>query len=114
MQTCVTHCKLGEYEVYIGRPSKWGNPFLIGRDGTREEVITKYENWILHQPHLLRSLGEIQGKVLGCWCSPQPCHGHVLARLADEAEAEAEAKEMFADEVLNEVVQDHYQYGSGD
>jgi hypothetical protein len=34
-------------DVYVGRPSKWGNPFVIGRDGSREEVIAKYRAWIV-------------------------------------------------------------------
>ncbi len=73
-------------DVYIGRPSKWGNPFVIGRDGTREEVIVQYEAWIQTQPLLLAALGELQGKRLGCYCAPLPCHGDVLARLADRRE----------------------------
>jgi len=71
------------YDVYIGRPSKWGNPFVIGHDGTREQVIEKYRAWIQQQPHLLASLGELQGKRLGCYCKPQACHGGVLAELAN-------------------------------
>lgn len=80
------------YDVYIGRGhgSVWGNPFshMPGtwadfRVATREEAISKYEEWILTQPDLLRRLGRLQGKVLGCWCSPAPCHGDVLARMAD-------------------------------
>ena len=43
------------YDVYIGRPSKWGNPFRIGPDGNREEVIRKYRDWIGKQPELLKS-----------------------------------------------------------
>ena len=78
----VVHCKRSAFDVYIGRPSKWGNPFAIGKDGTREEVITKFEAWIKTQPHLLAALPELHGKVLGCWCSPQACHGDVLSRLA--------------------------------
>jgi Domain of unknown function (DUF4326) len=39
--------------VYVGRPSKWGNPFAIGRDGTRDEVIAKYRAWIVRQPALM-------------------------------------------------------------
>ena len=69
--------------MYIGRPSKWGNPFTIGRDGTREEVIAKYREWIKSQPRLLADLHELEGKVLGCWCSPQACHGDVLSELAE-------------------------------
>jgi hypothetical protein len=69
--------------VYIGRPSKWGNPFEIGKDGTREEVVAKYRNWILTQPHLIKDIPELKDKVLGCWCSPNLCHGDVLAGLAN-------------------------------
>jgi hypothetical protein len=80
----VVHCKRAPYDVYIGRPSKWGNPFAIGRDGTRDEVIARYEAWILTKPGLLAALPELAGKTLGCWCVPRACHGHVLARLARE------------------------------
>ncbi len=69
--------------VYIGRPSKWGNPFVIGKDGTREEVIAKYEVWIVQQPELMAALHELTGKDLVCWCDPEACHGHVLLRLAN-------------------------------
>ena len=85
MTTRVVHCKREKHDVYIGRPSKWGNPFAIGKDGTRDEVIAKYEAWIREQPALMASLPELRGKVLGCWCAPQACHGDVLARLAEEA-----------------------------
>jgi len=79
----VVHCKKDKYDCYIARPSKWGNPFVIPRDGTREEVIAKYRAWIVTQPHLLADLHELKGKVLGCWCSPLPCHGDVLDELAN-------------------------------
>jgi hypothetical protein len=69
--------------VYIGRPSKWGNPFVVGRDGDRETVIEKYRAWIMGQGELLADLHELRGKRLGCWCAPQACHGDVLAELAD-------------------------------
>lgn len=58
----VVHCKKNSYDVYIGRPSKWGNPFSIGRDGSREEVIEKYREWIESQPDLLGSLHELFGQ----------------------------------------------------
>lgn len=79
----VVHCKREPYDVYIGRPSKWGNPFEIGKDGTREEVIEKYEAWLQTQTPLLSALKELKGQTLGCWCSPKPCHGDVLKRLAN-------------------------------
>lgn len=70
--------------VYIGRPSKWGNPFVIGFHGTREEVITRYKAWIQGRPDLLAAIPlELKGRQLGCWCAPQPCHGDVLRELAD-------------------------------
>jgi hypothetical protein len=83
MATRVVHCKRAAHDVYIGRPSKWGNPFTIGRDGDRDEVIEKYEDWLQTQPQLLAALPELQGKTLGCWCAPQACHGDVLARYAE-------------------------------
>jgi len=73
-----------EYDVFIGRPSKWGNPFVIGRDGTREEVIEKYRAYILKKPELLACLVELKGKTLGCFCKPLPCHGDVLVELIKE------------------------------
>ena len=84
MTTKVVHCEKDEYDVYIGRPSKWGNPFEIDKDGTREEVIQKYKLWIKEQPHLLNSLDELKGKRIACWCVPLACHGDVLAKMADE------------------------------
>jgi len=82
-KTRVVHCKHEPYDVYIGRPSEWGNPFKIGPDDDRVEVVDKYRKWLLGQPELLARLPELKGKVLGCWCAPKLCHGHVLAELAD-------------------------------
>ena len=70
--------------VYIGRPSKWGNPFVVGRDGSRIEVIRKYEAWIREQGVLMACLGELRGKDLVCWCAPLKCHGDVLMELANQ------------------------------
>lgn len=53
--------------------------FLVA---SREEAIARYEEWLIAQPELVVSLPELRGKVLGCWCSPKPCHGEVLVRLA--------------------------------
>jgi hypothetical protein len=81
--TTVVHILKDEYDVNVGRPSIWGNPFVIGADGTREQVIAKYRAWIQTQPHLLKMLPDLKGKRLACWCFPLPCHGDVLAELAD-------------------------------
>ncbi len=80
----VVHCKKEKYDVYIGRPSKWGNPFSIGKDGTRKEVIQKYEEYFLHNPHLMNFLYELKGKVLGCWCKPKACHGDILVKYMEK------------------------------
>ena len=74
--------------VYIGRPSVWGNPFVIGKDGDRETVIKKYEGWLLARPAMVeRAKRELRGRALVCWCAPQACHGDVLLRIANQAEA---------------------------
>lgn len=80
----VVHCKKEQYDIYIGRPSKWGNPFIIGKDGDRNEVIKKYKEWILTQKELIDSLYELQNKTLGCWCAPNACHGDVLIELSKD------------------------------
>jgi hypothetical protein len=66
---------------YIGRPDIFGNPFVIGRDGTRAEVIAKYAKWAPTQPHIVAALAELVGKDLICWCAPLPCHGEVLLQM---------------------------------
>lgn len=76
--------------VYIGRPekrlgmpgSKWANPFIIDHDGTREEVIAKYERY-LYESGLIDEVHELRDRDLVCWCAPLPCHGDVLLRLAN-------------------------------
>lgn len=57
--------------IYIGRGSKWGNPFVIGVDGNRDRVCDKFEKEIL--PHL--DIEPLRGKSLICFCAPQRCHG---------------------------------------
>lgn len=88
--------KSKRHDVYIGRPSKWGNPFSH-KDGTlaefkvdsREGAIEKFDEWVRSQPEMMKAIKrELKGKVLGCWCSPKLCHGHVLAWIANEEEDE--------------------------
>lgn len=81
----VVHCKKAPYDVYIGRPSAYGNPFVLGRDGNREQVIAKYRQWVQTQPDLIAAIKrELKGKRLGCWCAPAECHGDVLAAFAND------------------------------
>lgn len=70
--------------IYVGRPTKWGNPFEIGKDGTRDEVIAKYETWLQQQPELLNDIKTLRGKDLVCYCAPQKCHADILLRLANQ------------------------------
>ena len=72
------------HDVYIGRPSKWGNPFPLEHESQRAYVILKYELWLSTQPDLLRALPELKDKTLGCFCSPLACHGDVLVRFAND------------------------------
>lgn len=81
-------------DVYIGRKctmggwdlpqSKWHNPFSVRQCGSAEEACARYEKYIRTQPRLLKSLDELRGKTLGCWCKPNACHGDVLVKLLDE------------------------------
>lgn len=89
--TKVVHCCKEPFDIYIGRwnpkfpiNSKWANPFKIGQDGTREEVIEKYRQYLLSNAELMAALPELIGKTLACWCSPQACHGDILVELSSE------------------------------
>ena len=99
-RTTVVNRRRAMFDVYIGRPSKWGNPFSH-MDGTlakfkvssRQEAVDKYREWILSQPELVATARrELAGKVLGCWCKPASCHGDVLAAIANGAELPKEVK----------------------
>lgn len=87
--------------IYIGRrgvvfikgtrfPPKdsiWANPYKIGRDGTRTEVLKKYRKYIEQKfangdiPYA--ELEKLRGCNLGCWCAPEPCHGDILVEILD-------------------------------
>lgn len=73
--------EIPEDAIYIGRGSKWGNPFKIGTDGNRTEVIFKYEEWLKNQSNLLADIDELKNKSLACFCKPKPCHGDILSKV---------------------------------
>jgi len=89
----VVHVKREAYDVYVGRPSRWGNPFSH-KPGTkaryrvadRTEAIASYRRWLWEEIRAgrvqLEELAALDGKTLGCWCSPAPCHGEVLLEAA--------------------------------
>ena len=94
LSTKVVNLRVQQYDIFIGRPSKWGNPFthLHGIKNTEkvdsiEEAVSRYEAWIQWMMEAFPeeyNLDELRGKVLGCYCKPGLCHGDVLVRLADE------------------------------
>ena len=88
-QTVVVNKYAEDWDVDIMRPSIWGNPYRIGKDGTREEVIQKYRERLLSLPHLIKLAKErLAGKVLGCCCKPQSCHGDILVELIENGESD--------------------------
>lgn len=95
----VVHLKKEPFDIYIGRPSPWGNPYSHRFDaavdarnvvGSREEAIDAYERRLrilLEEDRefmVEKFFKPIAGKVLGCWCHPKPCHGEVLIKLCKE------------------------------
>ena len=83
-ETVVVNVNKEPFDVYIGRGSLWGNPFIIGTHGTRDEVIKKYEEYLLKNDDLIVSLKKLKGKRLGCFCAPKKCHGDVLIKYINE------------------------------
>jgi hypothetical protein len=86
----VVHCKKEEFDVYVGRGSRWGNPYSHKEGtlaehvvGSRTEAIQKFEEYLLSREELMGSLEELRGKTLGCWCKPKSCHGDILIRYAN-------------------------------
>lgn len=73
--------------VIVDRTSRWGNPYVTGRDGTREEVVRQHAEYLDRNPHLKDLIRrELRGKVLACWCDAdrQACHANTLWEIANE------------------------------
>lgn len=79
-----------EFDVYIGRKSPWGNPYAIGPDGKRDEVIAKFKQYfeeeLLNDPSKKKAILALKGKRLGCHCKPLPCHGDIIAEYLNTLE----------------------------
>ena len=74
--------------VFIGRPGPYGNPFIIGRHGTRSEVIGLYRQMLYRLTDSMadlrnQAIRELRGKDLACFCAPLPCHGDILLEIAN-------------------------------
>lgn len=83
----VVHNQREHYDVLVDRSTEWGNPFRLGEDGSRDEVINKYRRWLwakirAEQKPFIEKLAELEGKTLGCWCAPESCHAEVLVAAA--------------------------------
>lgn len=82
----VVNMREGGDFVRVDRRTRWGNPFILGRDGDRETVVELYRRWLWQQLKegavSISELASLHGKVLGCWCAPQACHAEVLERAA--------------------------------
>jgi len=78
----IVHCKKDKYDIYIGRPSYYGNPFTIGKDGDREKVIQKYIEYFykrISSDKIFKfRIKNLKDKILGCWCAPLKCHGDII------------------------------------
>lgn len=73
------------YDVFIGRPSVYSNPFKLGRDGTRLQVIVKFEAYFRSLPNLNKLLDDLEGKRIACWCHlRQDCHGDSIICIYNE------------------------------
>lgn len=80
--TTIVNVKEEKCDIYIGRPSLFGNPYKIGRDGTRDQVLSLYRKWFyerLNNPEFKNKVLLLKDKKLGCWCKPLSCHGDVIA-----------------------------------
>lgn len=74
----------GPNVVYVGRPSKWGNPFRVDKLNSNAKVCARYRDWIAHKIAKKElDLEELRGKHLICWCAPLPCHADILLELAN-------------------------------
>jgi len=71
--------------VFVGRPTKWGNPFIMPKDGNREEVVEKFRVYLQEHPELvLAAKQELRNRNLVCFCAPLACHGDILLKIANE------------------------------
>jgi len=78
--------KIPHEAIYVGRPSKWGNPFImrVYTESQYREAVSYFRSYaierLLTEPDWLK---ELRGRDLVCWCTPKPCHADVLLELAN-------------------------------
>lgn len=88
--TFVSNKDRGEdFDTYCGRGTLWGNPYAIGIDGDRDEVIRKFKydfdrDYLKGGKEFKEKLKGLRGNVFGCHCKPYACHGDILAQYLNE------------------------------
>lgn len=90
----VVHCQKQTYDILIDRTTMWGNPFHIGKDGNRSDVMNKFFLWITGRDYknfkqkerqlILDNMDELRNKVLACWCKPMACHGDIYKEILED------------------------------
>lgn len=118
----VVHCKRNSYDIYIGRPSIYGNPwtnknskYVVDHKFTvisADKAVENYERWLTgreftdilqeQRKSILKNLSNLRGKVLGCWCYPEVCHGDVLVWLSNLTNEELRKIIVDYKEIVNE------------
>jgi hypothetical protein len=87
MSTTVVNVKSSKYDVMADRSTIFGNPYHIGKDGSREEVIGLHKLYFYKRvavdPEFLKAVLSLKGKIVGCWCKPLPCHVDTIAEFVD-------------------------------
>ncbi len=91
--------KEDDLTFYVGRPTFFGNPYVIGKDGTREEVVQKYKTkffiplllkgdfYVMYILKTLAAIAKMKNLYLVCWCAPKACHGDVIKEFLDRYNA---------------------------
>jgi hypothetical protein len=78
--------------IYMGRGSPYGNPYVIGRDGNRAQVIAKFRadflSKVSNEPDFAQKVLNLYGKTLGCYCKPLACHVDVIVEWIEKVRAE--------------------------
>jgi len=95
-ETKVVNLKNDSYDMLVDRTTPFGNPFIIGPDGDRDDVISKFRvYWYAPEQYNLRAFARVllSGKRIGCWCKPQACHGDIIAEYLNMEEHTTSTKE---------------------
>ena len=105
--TTIVNIKRNKCDVYIGRGSPFGNPFRIGDDGDRVQVLAKYRTYFkrrLTDQSFRDKVLSLKGKVLGCWCKPLLCHGDVIVEYLETYENQTNGGSNLSGNLLSDGV----------